>query len=101
MLHLLAFAMVIAITAMAQPRVLVFTATQGFRHDSIPTAIQVLGEQADQWNVTFEFTECVDCVRSSRRLLTGLSRSREDAESLMAYIFADHTETLGCLRTIL
>ena len=46
-----------SMSALAVPRVLVFTATKDFRHDSIPTAIQVLGEQGEKWNVTFVFTE--------------------------------------------
>ncbi|ORY33428.1 trehalose utilization-domain-containing protein [Naematelia encephala] len=41
----------------AIPRVLVYTATKGYRHDSIPTAIQVLGQQASSYNVSFDFTE--------------------------------------------
>ncbi|KAK8853183.1 hypothetical protein IAR55_003885 [Kwoniella newhampshirensis] len=39
------------------PRVLVYTATAGFRHDSIPTAIQVLGNIAGQYGVEFVFSE--------------------------------------------
>lgn len=43
--------------AQAAPRVLVYTATQGYRHDSIPTAIEVLGQQGPNYNVSFDFTE--------------------------------------------
>ncbi|KAL7418430.1 hypothetical protein Q5752_006888 [Cryptotrichosporon argae] len=39
------------------PRVLVYTATAGYRHDSIPTAIDVFREQGPLWGVTFDFTE--------------------------------------------
>nr|XP_031860442.1 uncharacterized protein CI109_004052 [Kwoniella shandongensis]KAA5527514.1 hypothetical protein CI109_004052 [Kwoniella shandongensis] len=39
------------------PRVLVYTATAGYRHDSIPTAIQVLGGVAGQYGVEFVFSE--------------------------------------------
>ena len=48
-----------ATMVIATPRVLVYTATRGYRHDSIPTAIEVLGQQAGAWNVSFEFTEYV------------------------------------------
>lgn len=58
----------VALTVMANPRVLVFTATTGYRHDSIPTAIQVLGDLANQWNITFDFTECVDSLMTIQRL---------------------------------
>ncbi|KAI5454176.1 hypothetical protein NCC49_004241 [Naganishia albida] len=43
--------------AQAAPRVLVYTATEGYRHDSIPTAIEVLGQQGPNYNVSFDFTE--------------------------------------------
>ena len=43
--------------ALAVPRVLVYTATAGYRHDSIPTAIEELGKQQASWNVSFEFSE--------------------------------------------
>ncbi|EIW72078.1 hypothetical protein TREMEDRAFT_36411 [Tremella mesenterica DSM 1558] len=36
---------------------LVFTATAGYRHDSIDTAKQVLGEQGGNYNVSFSFSE--------------------------------------------
>ncbi|KAJ7284668.1 class I glutamine amidotransferase-like protein [Mycena rebaudengoi] len=43
----------------AQPpaRVLVYTATAGFRHDSIPTAIQALKNRSSSINVVFDNTE--------------------------------------------
>ena len=43
--------------AHADPRVLVYTATEGYRHDSIPTAIEVLGQQGPSYNISFNFTE--------------------------------------------
>lgn len=39
------------------PRVLIFTATTGFRHDSIPTAIRILKENQARIGVTFDDTE--------------------------------------------
>jgi hypothetical protein len=47
----------LATMAQAAPRVLVYTATDGYRHDSIPTAIEVLGQQGPNYNVSFDFTE--------------------------------------------
>ena len=47
------------VAAQSTPHVLVYTATAGYRHDSIPTAIEVLGEQGPQWNVSFTFSEYV------------------------------------------
>ncbi len=41
----------------ASPHVLVYTATAGYRHDSIPTAISVLGQLGPTRNVTFTFSE--------------------------------------------
>ena len=46
-------------SAYALPSLLVFSATTGFRHESIPTAIEVLRSAASAQNVSFEFTECV------------------------------------------
>ncbi|KAJ9104563.1 hypothetical protein QFC21_002061 [Naganishia friedmannii] len=56
-LLLLLLAIFGAIMAQADPRVLVYTATFGYRHDSIPTAIEVLRQQGPQYNVSFDFTE--------------------------------------------
>ncbi|KAK4685856.1 uncharacterized protein P7C73_g4279, partial [Tremellales sp. Uapishka_1] len=42
---------------MSLPRVLVFSKTVDFRHDSIPTAIQVFQQQASNYNITFDFSE--------------------------------------------
>ncbi|KAH8090552.1 trehalose utilization-domain-containing protein [Filobasidium floriforme] len=42
---------------MAQPRVLVFTATTGYRHDSIPDSISALQARSGTDGVDFEFTE--------------------------------------------
>ncbi|GHJ84638.1 hypothetical protein NliqN6_1040 [Naganishia liquefaciens] len=47
----------LAMMAHADPRVLVYTATEGYRHDSIPTAIEVLGQQGPSYNISFNFTE--------------------------------------------
>lgn len=49
----------LASSAYALPSLLVFSATTGFRHESIPTAIEVLRSAASAQNVSFEFTECV------------------------------------------
>ncbi|KAF8600107.1 class I glutamine amidotransferase-like protein [Ceratobasidium sp. AG-I] len=38
-------------------RCLLYTFTDGFRHDSIPTAVQSLQARAPYWNVTFDHTE--------------------------------------------
>jgi hypothetical protein len=51
----------LASSVTALPSLLVFSATTGFRHESIPTAIEVLRSQASAQNVTFDFTECVPC----------------------------------------
>jgi hypothetical protein len=56
-LLLLLLAIFGAIMARADPRVLVYTATFGYRHDSIPTAIEVLRQQGPQYNVSFDFIE--------------------------------------------
>ncbi|PPR02627.1 hypothetical protein CVT24_002198 [Panaeolus cyanescens] len=40
-----------------KPRLLIYSATAGFRHDSIPTAITVLKERADTISVEFDATE--------------------------------------------
>jgi len=64
----LAFSLLITALAMgnqalAIPRVLVYTATAGYRHESIPTAIQILDEQASSYNVSFVFSEWVNPSR--------------------------------------
>ncbi|WVF73101.1 hypothetical protein IAT40_007920 [Kwoniella sp. CBS 6097] len=43
--------------AQSTPKMLVYTATAGYRHDSIPTAIQVLGDNASKYGVEFTFSE--------------------------------------------
>lgn len=59
----LIYSLISAMSALAQsqrqrtPRVLVYTATRGYRHDSIPTAIEVLGSRAADAGVQFSFTE--------------------------------------------
>jgi hypothetical protein len=47
----------LASTTYALPSLLVFSATTAFRHESIPTAIEVLRSAASAQNVTFDFTE--------------------------------------------
>ena len=37
--------------------VLIYSATRGYRHDSIPTAIQALKSRSAGYNITFEDTE--------------------------------------------
>lgn len=54
---LISIGVFIATMAQAAPRVLVYTATEGYRHDSIPTAIEVLGQQGPNYNISFDFTE--------------------------------------------
>jgi hypothetical protein len=61
----LAITMSLPVIAQAMPRVLVYTATAGFRHESIPTAIQTLGEQASAYNVSFQFSEYVPAFSPS------------------------------------
>ncbi|KAJ7650672.1 glycosyl-hydrolase [Roridomyces roridus] len=46
-----------AVRSLTPARVLVYTATQGFRHDSIPTAIQALNNASSFINVLFDDTE--------------------------------------------
>lgn len=54
------------------PKVLVYTMTAGFRHDSIPTAIQVLKDRSADWRIDFTFTECVERKRTVHRFVPGL-----------------------------
>ena len=39
------------------PRILLYTATADFRHDSIPTAIEALRNKSGQFNVQIDATE--------------------------------------------
>lgn len=39
------------------PQVLVYSYTEGFRHDSIPTAIETFKKRGKDWGVNFTFTE--------------------------------------------
>ncbi|KAJ7499720.1 class I glutamine amidotransferase-like protein [Mycena latifolia] len=50
-------------------RVLVYTATKGFRHDSIPTAVEALNKQASSINVVFDNTE--DPTQFTDQILAG------------------------------
>ncbi|KAF9507159.1 hypothetical protein BS47DRAFT_1304366 [Hydnum rufescens UP504] len=43
--------------AMALPKVLIYSRTLGFRHESIPTAISALQSQTSKYNVLFDATE--------------------------------------------
>jgi len=44
-------------TIMAKPRVLIYSLTREFRHDSIPSAIRALQAKASAINVEFDTTE--------------------------------------------
>jgi hypothetical protein len=46
-----------SVSAQPSALVLIYSATAGFRHDSIPTAIAALKEKGSQFNVTFDNTE--------------------------------------------
>ncbi|HEX6083816.1 MAG TPA: ThuA domain-containing protein [Thermoanaerobaculia bacterium] len=56
-------AMVMTLPLLARPRILVVTATAGFRHDSIEIAEQVLSGIAAQQNVEIEFARNEDELR--------------------------------------
>lgn len=48
----------LVVYALAQsPRILIYSATAGFRHDSIPTAIEALQNASNAINVRFDSTE--------------------------------------------
>lgn len=52
------FAMSVASQQSSTPaRALIYSATADFRHDSIPTAIQVMKAQGPSYNITFDQTE--------------------------------------------
>ena len=59
----LLFALFLTLPLLARPRVLVVTATAGFRHDSIEIAEQVLREIADARNVDLDFARTEDELR--------------------------------------
>lgn len=59
MLPILSSLLLSTMALASSPRVLVYTRTAGYRHDSIPTAIQALGDHQQEYNVTFVFTEYV------------------------------------------
>jgi len=46
--------------------VLIYSATQGFRHDSIPTAVDALKSRSAGYNITFEDTEDLTWFREDR-----------------------------------
>lgn len=57
-LYLLILLFLPIVMAQMQPaRVLIYSATAGFRHDSIPTAIAALKEHGSEINVEFDSTE--------------------------------------------
>ncbi|KAG8686530.1 hypothetical protein FRC08_012470, partial [Ceratobasidium sp. 394] len=42
---------------LATPRILIYSATAGYRHESIPTAIAALKQLGQKNNITFDATE--------------------------------------------
>jgi len=61
-LRLLAFCLTISSTlaqsiTLGPANVLIYSATKGYRHDSIPTAIQSLKSLSTTYNITFDDTE--------------------------------------------
>lgn len=58
--------------AASTPRVLIYSATEQFRHDSIPTAVQALKGAGDTYSITFDATE-------DRTLFTDGNLSQYDA----------------------
>lgn len=91
----LLFALFMTLPLLARPRVLVVTATAGFRHDSIGIAEQVLREIADAQNADVDFARTDDELRQ-RIGFSGVSAvffvnttgelSAEARESLLAWI---------------
>lgn len=59
----LLFALLVTFPLLARPRILVVTATAGFRHDSIEIAEQVLGAIAAEQNVDLDFARNEDELR--------------------------------------
>ncbi|KAL7417761.1 trehalose utilization-domain-containing protein [Mrakia frigida] len=49
--------LLIPLLVLADPSVLVYTRTAGFRHDSIPTAIEAFKQQGPLYNISFSFSE--------------------------------------------
>ena len=45
------------VTAQRTPNVLIFTATAGYRHDSIPAAIAMFRQQGPTYGINFTFSE--------------------------------------------
>lgn len=43
--------------ALGAANVLIYSATRGYRHDSIPAAIEALKSRSESYNITFENTE--------------------------------------------
>ena len=44
-------------TSLSTANVLIYSATRGYRHDSIPTAIDALESRSASYNIIFEHTE--------------------------------------------
>jgi type 1 glutamine amidotransferase len=96
----LLFTLLMTFPLLARPRILVVTATVGFRHDSIEIAEQVLGAVASEQNVEVEFARTEDELR--RRIgFHGLSAvffvnttgelPAEARESLLAWVLRGGT----------
>jgi DNA-binding transcriptional LysR family regulator len=49
--------LLLSLTLMPRSRVLIFSATRLYRHESIPTAIKALMQRADEIDVQFDVTE--------------------------------------------
>ena len=95
MLRTLLLTVVMTFPLLARPRILVVTATEGFRHDSIEIAETVLGQMAEARQVDVEYARTGDELR--RRLgFFGLSAvffvnttgelPAEARESLLAWV---------------
>lgn len=48
---------IVKVDTWGTPQVLVYSYTEGFRHDSIPTAIDIFKKRGKDWGVNFTFTE--------------------------------------------
>lgn len=57
---------------MRNPRVLVFTKTAGYRHESIPDAITALRKIGPSTGILFHFTEYVRCLGSLWSAMCGV-----------------------------
>ncbi|KAJ7086074.1 class I glutamine amidotransferase-like protein [Mycena belliarum] len=77
----------------APARVLVYTATERFRHDSIPTAVEALKNQSSNINVVFDHTEdqtqFTDPVLAGYDAIMFVSTTGEGKASLMRHPVLD------------